>query len=146
MTVKIEAKLTGWKETSELLKQLPNRVQRNVIKQAMDKAAKKVVDIAKASTAFQDRTGRLRKSIKVKRKKAESTRLGADVVCEPGDAPHAHLIEHGWMQRTANGHRHIPGRKFLTNALHDAEPEVLQTFETELKKFIERRLSKMRGS
>lgn len=143
MSIDIKAKLEGWKETSALLKQLPDNVQRNVIKQAMEKAAKLVVETAKATTAFQDRTGKLRASIKIKRRKAESTRLGTDVICDHKEAPHAHLIEHGWMHKTGSGHRHIPGRKFLTTSLQSNEEQIVAHFESELKRFIERRLKKM---
>lgn len=138
----ITAKLDGWKETAKALGELPNKVQRNVIKQAMDRGARMVEQLAKASTAFNDKTGSLRKSIAIRRRKAESTRLGADVVAT---APHAHLIESGWQQRTANGSRHIPGRFFLTNALRDNEEDILNHIEAELRKYIQKRLTKLRG-
>lgn len=135
----ITAKLDGWKETASALKDLPNKVQRNVIKQAMNRAAKMVADLARTSNAFRDRTGNLRKSIEVRQRKAESTRLGADVVAK---SPHAHLIESGWQQKTAKGSRHIPGTFFLTNALRDNEKDILAYTESELRRYIQRRLTR----
>lgn len=137
----ITVKLDGWKETAQALKELPQKVQRNVIKQAMDRGAKMVEQFAKATSAFRDRTGSLRSSIAVRRRKSKSTEIGADVVAR---SPHAHLIESGWQQRTANGTRHIPGTFFLTNALKDNESAILAHIESELRRYIQKRLTKLR--
>lgn len=135
----VKVKLTGWAETQKLLKDLPDKVQRQVIKQAMSKGAKMLADRARATTAFKDRTGRLRKSIEVQRRKAESTRLGDDVAAT---AKYAHLVERGWQRKTAKGSVHHTGTKFLTNALRESEKDILNHIESELKRFIERRLAR----
>jgi len=135
----VKVKLTGWAETQKLLKDLPDKVQRQVIKQAMSKGAKMLADRARATTAFKDRTGRLRKSIEVQRRKAESTRLGDDVAAT---AKYTLLVERGWQRKTAKGSVHHTGTKFLTNALRESEKEILDHIESELKRFIERRLAK----
>lgn len=138
----ITVKLEGWKETAAAMKELPERIQRNVIRQAMGRAAKLVAEKAKATTAFTDRSGSLRNSIAVRRVRMESTRVGADVVAK---SPHAHLIEFGWQQRTASGSRHIAGKHFLANALSENEKEIVSHLNSELKRFLQKKLTKLRG-
>ena len=65
---------------------------------------------AKASTAFKDKTGRLRKSIRVKKSKFKD---GGHIVLAGGKgARHAHLVEYGH-----GGPRPAPPRSFLRAAL-----------------------------
>jgi|688.fasta_scaffold489349_2 HK97 gp10 family phage protein len=132
-------KLKGWKDTATMLKELPDKVQRNVIKQAMTKGAQMLAERARASTHFKDRSGNLRKSIQVRRRKAEATRLGDDVVAK---SRYAHLVENGWQRKTQNGTQHYPGTQFMQKALMESEQEILNYIESELRRFIERRLKK----
>lgn len=141
----ITVKLEGWKETARAMKDLPQNVQRNVTRSAMGRGAKMVAEYARATSAFRDRSGRLRKSIVVYRTRPEPTRVGADVRCDPKVAPHAHLIEFGWQQRTSKGSRHIQGTHFLANALRDNEKEILSHIDSELKKFVQKKLTKLKG-
>lgn len=132
-------KLKGWKDTATMLKELPDKVQRNVIKQAMTKGAQMLAERARASTHFKDRSGNLRKSIQVRRRKAEAARLGDDVVAK---SRYAHLVENGWQRKTQNGTQHYPGTQFMQKALMESEQEILNHIESELRRFIERRLKK----
>jgi len=69
---------------------------------------------AKISAAFQDKTGKLRKSIKLKKSKFED---GGYIV--QARAPHAHLVEYGhvliaWGRVTG---KRVPPKPFLRPAL-----------------------------
>lgn len=61
-------------------------VEMNLLRLAGEIAAE-----AKATSAFRDRTGNLRKSIKVQRKRID----GEDAVIVRATSPHAHLVEYG---------------------------------------------------
>lgn len=58
----------------------------------IDAIAAEVRDEAKASTSFADRTGLLRKSIKIRKQKDAN---GDSVTVVAATAPHAHLVEFG---------------------------------------------------
>lgn len=76
--------------------------------------AAQVFEKAKASTAFRDKTGRLRQSIWIYRSKYED---GGYVIYVK--APHSHLVEFGHAVVTKDGkvleHR-VPGKHFLRKA------------------------------
>jgi len=55
------------------------------------KIAGEIAAVAKATSAFRDRTGNLRKSIKVQKKRID----GEDAVVVRATSPHAHLVEFG---------------------------------------------------
>lgn len=138
----ITSKLIGWKETATLLKELPSRTQKAVLAKAMDEAGKAFEDRARQTTAFVDRSNFLRKSIKLKKKRATPTSVGPDVIAS---APHAHLIENGWQQRTKTGTRHIPGKHFMRNTMTQIHDELLKLINSKLKEFIEKKLKRLRG-
>lgn len=128
-------KMTGWKEFAATLKDFPQKVQRNVLRTSLDRAGRKIADQARQTSEFRDRTGELRKSIKLKRVKPTPTVVGADVVAA---SPHAHLIEKGWMQRTSGGSRQIEARPFLAPALNDHKQETLDYIAEQIRKLIDK--------
>ncbi|WP_302785797.1 HK97 gp10 family phage protein [Bilophila wadsworthia] len=76
--------------------------------------AAQVFEKAKASTAFRDKTGRLRQSIWIYRSKYKD---GGYVVYVK--APHSHLVEFGHVQVAKDGKtvlKHVPGKHFLRKA------------------------------
>jgi HK97 gp10 family phage protein len=133
-------KMEGWEELKATMKDLGQKGVRAVVKQSLESSAKIVVEAAKGTNAFKDMTGNLRSSIKLKRRKAERNMVGPDVAAE---SPHAHLQEFGWQQRTAAGSKQIPGTYFLTNALLENQEEVLTKLNSEMKRFIDRRLKRL---
>jgi hypothetical protein len=133
MAVGVTVKLSGWAETKKLLDTASQEIQRNIIKKSLRKTAALVRDIAKATTAFRDRTGNLREGIQVRSVKNKSAVIEIDVVCT---SPHAHLIENGWMQKTANGTRQIPASPFLAPALYQNEDVILKDIESNIQDYL----------
>lgn len=139
------ADLEGWKELQEYLKELPLNIESRFLKKALIKASEIVESAAKTTTEFKDRSGRLRSSIALdkKRNKKGVVRMGVKAT-----APHAHLIEKGFKVKTKQGTRHIPGRYFMTKALLENRDRVLDTMKTVLKsemtKFEKKKLAKLR--
>ena len=87
--------------------------------------ASQVFEKAKASTAFRDKTGRLRQSIWIYRSKYKD---GGYVVYVK--APHSHLVEFGHAVVTKDGkvleHR-VPGKFFLRKARNAVRRTVDET-------------------
>ena len=87
--------------------------------------AAQVFEKAKASTAFRDKTGRLRQSIWIYRSKYEN---GGYVIYVK--APHSHLVEFGHAVVTKDGkvleHR-VPGKFFLRKARNAVRRTVDET-------------------
>lgn len=84
------------------------------IDQNLEETAKYVESEAKITSAFQDKTGKLRKTIKIKKSKYED---GGYIVM--ARAPHAHLVEFGhvliaWGRVTG---KRVPPHPYLRPAL-----------------------------
>lgn len=90
---------------------------------------------AKSSASFIDRSGKLRKSIKVERSK-KRRKEGETVYLLRVSAPHAHLIERGHAMVTRNGEvvGHVPARPFLQPAADSVMAEAEQLMDAHLKK------------
>lgn len=87
---------------------------RRVVDQNLDQVARLVETEAKASAAFADKTGKLRRSIRKRKSRFED---GGYIVA--ARAPHAHLIEFGhvmiaWGRPTG---RRVPPHPFLRPAV-----------------------------
>jgi len=138
----ITVKLDGWTETKQMMKALPEKIQANVIRYAFNQAAKRVAERAQATTAFKDRTGRLRNSIRVKQRRMRNGMVGSDVVAE---TPYAHLIEFGRLQKTATGFKQLPRREFLKPALEETREETIRYITSKIRESVSRRLTKIRN-
>ena len=96
------------------------------IDSALGTVAAQVYEKAKATTAFRDKTGKLRRSIWIYRSKYEN---GGYVIYVK--APHSHLVEFGHAVVTKDGkvleHR-VPGKFFLKarNAVRRTVDETLR--------------------
>lgn len=88
----VKFKLTGLNGLSEALRQLPRALGDSVLKKALTQSAGPVVDYARATAGFIDRSGSLRKSIGVRPMRRR--RYGSEIAMGP-NAPHAHLVEFG---------------------------------------------------
>ena len=86
----------------------------DAIDQNLEETAQFVEREAQASAAFQDKTGKLRKSIKLKESKFED---GGWIV--QARAPHAHLVEYGHVAIPPGKleGRRVPPKPFLRPAL-----------------------------
>lgn len=84
------------------------------IDSALGTVAAQVYEKAKATTAFRDKTGKLRRSIWIYRSKYEN---GGYVIYVK--APHSHLVEFGHVQVAKDGKtvlKQVPGKHFLRKA------------------------------
>lgn len=91
--------------------------------QELEPIAKAVAVEAQRSSAFADKTGKLRKSIKAARSKFDD---GGWIVM--ATAPHAHLIEFGHANvRKGRVVGHVPARPFLRPALQTVVTQWLHT-------------------
>ena len=94
------------------------------IDSALGTVAAQVYEKAKATTAFRDKTGKLRRSIWIYRSKYEN---GGYVIYVK--APHSHLVEFGHVQVAKDGKtvlKHVPGKHFLRKALRRKVDAMLQ--------------------
>lgn len=88
--------------------------------------AAQVFEKAKSSTAFRDKTGRLRQSIWIYRSKYKD---GGYVVYVK--APHSHLVEFGHVQVAKDGKtvlKQVPGKHFLRKARNAVRRKVVRCF------------------
>ena len=99
-------------------------------KAALEKGAEILCDeaIKKADTAFNSRTGKLKASIRIGRRK-KSDRNAIEVGSFYPDAPHAHLVEYGH-----GGVTEARAHSFLRTAADAVGDQVLDAIMEELKR------------
>lgn len=114
----IRFKLEGMDELTDALEQLPKALGDRVLKRALTRAAQPVIEHAKSSAAFVDRSGALRDSIGVRPMRRK--RYGSEIAIGP-TAPHAHLVEFGTQSHRIDA---APGSVLATvNAVFGKEVE-----------------------
>jgi hypothetical protein len=88
--------------------------------------AQRIEQDAKASPAFKDESGRLRKSIKARKIKVD----GEEVWIVQARANHAHLVEfgHALVAKDGKSLGHVAPRPFLRPAKEKALSRVIQRF------------------
>lgn len=96
----ITAKLIGFKELVRDLKQLPVKIQKQVLRAALRKGAQSVVQTAKATTAFEDDSGDLRKSIKALTSRDAPGEIRVRVEVQEW---YGRLVEQGFTAKTHTG-------------------------------------------
>lgn len=94
----IEIELKGLDELLRDLRALPSRARRNALRSGLGAGATAVLKAAKTTSAFHDRTGRLRRSLKKKDLRMRRTDIAFIIGTYGKDGSHAHLIEFGHMQ------------------------------------------------
>ena len=115
----------GLAKLAKAFNELPRELSVEVQARSLEAAAKVVQQEAKATTAFQDKSGRLRKSIKVQRRIAKFKKpdgqvfkvSGGEVVARATDAK-SHLIEGGHK-----GPRPAPPHPFLAPAAEASQQQ-----------------------
>lgn len=104
-----------------------------------DEGIKAIADAAKArakaSSAFADKSGKLRKSIKTEKSK-KRRKKGETVYLLRAMAPHAHLIEYGHAMVTHDGRvvGHVAAHPFIQPAVDSVLPEAEQIAAAALSK------------
>lgn len=136
----MSVQLTGWEEAIKMMKELPDNMQRNALRAAIYKASKKLLMLVQQTNRFKDKSGRLRKSIKISRKKPTRRMVGDDIIAA---VPYAHLVEKGFMMKTRTGTKHVPGKRFLQGTLEENREQVLADIEAALKVYVQKKLKKM---
>lgn len=136
---KASAKLEGGKELQRALKTLGVRVQRKVLRQAVNAASTPVVKAARRKAPKQ--SGLLRKSLGKKLKTYTKNGTVMALVGPRKDvegehegekrrpARYAHLVENGHV--AADG-THVPAQPFLRPAFDETQPQALDTMRRKL--------------
>lgn len=150
------AKVTGWKELAQNVRELQDRISRGAMRTSLTKAARLTTASAKRK-APRGRTGLLKKSIrqkivtKVKKNLViavigASTRVsGVDPLTKKTVKParYAHLVEMGTAARGVYGRKGVsitpgnPPKPFLRPALEETKTPVKDKFRAEMKPAIE---------
>lgn len=132
--------LQGLKELDSMLKQLPKRMGKTVLRNALKKAAIPIRDAAKANVP-RGPTGNLEESITIatqlkKGQRRRKIREKDTVEMFVGStAPHAHLVEFGTVERFRKGGGatgEMPASPFLTNAWDATKNEALDILRKEI--------------
>lgn len=146
----LEVKITGLAELDKALRELPDKIQRNVVRAALRQGSKAIVAEARQQLVGHDRTGHLSESIRA------SVRLRRGVphaTVTAGDkrAYYAHMVEFGTAAHfikpkkskslffaglTRNGVDHPGARRvpFMRTTLDTAAQAALQAFADQVRK------------
>ena len=141
--------VTGDKELMKQLAKLAKQASGPQADEALDRPAELLADRMRDTSAFQDNTGTLRKSITVKRDKKRG-----DYERKVGPtAPHAHLVEFGTSSRRTVpadakalkfGERFsmytvskMAARPFIRPAFEEAKEEMLKEYREALKEMLQ---------
>lgn len=135
--------LTGDVKLNIALANLANKLQRKFVRQAARYALKTVVKTARQLAP--KKTGRLRKSIKVKSIKRSRSRIGSRVTTGAadnqftGESFYGAFIEFGWKtgRRTSATRKRIEGQHFLKLAAQRKKRAAIARYRTKLRQLIE---------
>lgn len=137
----MSAKLTisGVAELDKVFKQMPLKMQKNVVRQSTREVAKDVLQLAKDRAPAD--TGQLEESLTVRTAKVKNKRRrgieGHAVQTRDGmfqgETFYGGFIELGWKHYRAG---HIPADSFLRYALYTDKPRRRQMFASEMAKRI----------
>lgn len=103
--------------------------------EGIEAVAKESAARAKTSSAFIDKSGKLRRSIRAK-KGNKRRRKNETAWLVQATAPHAHLVEYGHAMVTPGGNLagHVPAHPFLQLAVDSVMPEAERIAAEHLKK------------
>ena len=122
--------LTGDKQLERILKKMPAKLQRNLVRKAMRKSLAGMRKEARELAP--KRTGRLRKAVKTKvslRRNGDMTGRVFVKYKGKGAAPYAHLVEWG-------GKTNVRPTRFMTKVFESNKEKAIQNFRDTLKSFI----------
>lgn len=127
----VEIEIEGLKELNAKLEKLARKATGPEVERAIEKASKPLETEMKRTTAFQDDSGFLRRSIGTVKKGR-----GSGTVMQVGaKAPHAHLVEFGTKSRTrkSGGSTGVmPKRPFMRPAYDKSKMEIVAIFRDEM--------------
>jgi HK97 gp10 family phage protein len=132
-----------------MLALLPKRIRNKVLRQELRKAAKALVAPSKAATPV--RTGKLRKSVKVraaKVKRGVGVNVGYSDKNFVGDTFYGAFLEFGWKigkrqssaatrQGIPDTRREVPGKRYLGKVAEQYGPELLNKATLAIAKRVE---------
>jgi HK97 gp10 family phage protein len=128
----IEAK--GIQQVQQALKELDDKVSRSILRKGLRQGAKVVLAAAKADAP--ERTGRLKRNLKVRNKKGGKGKaalsVGAAAKDFTGEAFYSSFIEYGYSTRpSVTGknaiRKKIPGQHFLKKAFEQTGEQAIST-------------------
>tara|TARA_R100001594_G_scaffold43726_1_gene75842 strand:- start:380 stop:778 length:399 start_codon:yes stop_codon:yes gene_type:complete len=122
--------LTGDKELERILKKMPAKLQRNLVRKAMRKSLAGMRKEARELAP--KRTGKLRKAVKSKVSLRRNGDMTGKVFVKykgKGAAPYAHLVEWG-------GENNVRPTRFMTRVFESNKEKAIQNFRNTLNSFI----------
>jgi HK97 gp10 family phage protein len=133
----LKYKIEGGKELAELLKKLPDKVEKNFMRQAVRAGAAVVVKDAR--NRVPKRTGNLSKSIGTVSRKTRGGKVGVSIKARQGkerenDGFYGRFIERGTV--------YIAARPFLRPALKNNVPAIISAMAKKLNAALEKFVSK----
>jgi hypothetical protein len=152
-TARFDIRVLGDKALSKALRQLPDKVERRVLRTAMRSAFKTTLERARSLVPVQ--SGALKRSLKLRARRGGRRRIAFAVFSggrgelglpertkagrTRGYYPAA--IEFGWSA----GDRPVPERPWLRSALRESEAQVLEKLRRELWSGIQKLAAEARG-
>ena len=120
-----------YNDTIRTLKEMPTKLQRNVLAAGYREALKPVLRKARRSNLYTSRTGTLKKSLKIKTsrkalrlKRGSKGQVGAVLTVGDRKAEYGFIVHHGQPKRRPP----TKARPFLTEALVDSRHEIQRSF------------------
>ena len=122
-----DLEISGMQELLDKVQELGKKATK-IQNQALLKAAQPILDDAVQTTTFTDRTGRLRKSLKISRPKSKGDTKYVLVGIDKGD-----ISEVFYSKFHEFGSSHEPARPFLAPAYERHKKEALEIIKNELR-------------
>jgi HK97 gp10 family phage protein len=130
----MDVQVKGLTECLNALKELDSKVQKSILRKGLRAGAKIVLAAAKADAP--ERTGRLKRNLKVRGGKSGKGKVGLTVGASAkdftGPAFYASFLEYGYHTRprktsisTASGRKPIEGQHFLLKAYEQTKEDAL---------------------
>lgn len=142
ITAQLDAKQVA--KINRMLTALPKKIRNKILREELRKGAKTLLPASKAATPA--RTGKLRRSVKVRAvkrsRKSVGVLVGYNDKAYAGDTFYGAFLEWGWKQgkrpsRVVRGgasdnRKEIPGRRMLGNVAEAKGPGVLDAVITQI--------------
>jgi len=126
--MRIDVDITGLREIERALKRLPTRTVERISRKALSAGARLVRDDARRRAPF--RTGRLKKSIKVKARRSRRNVITVSVLTK---VRYSHLVELGTHERFVKKNKRfvgaMPARPFMRPALEVNRHKALDVYK-----------------
>jgi HK97 gp10 family phage protein len=134
-------------EIKRMLVSLPKKIRNKILRKVLRESAKQLVAPSKAATPV--RTGKLRRSVKVRAQKRSRKSIGVFVGFSDkaftGDTFYGAFLEWGWRlgkrpsraDRDSDTRRKVEGRKMLTRVAESKGPGLLNRAAQQVAQMIE---------